>query len=110
MTDASYPAWVQDAVFYQIFPERFANGDPGNDPPGVAPWGSKPTRENFFGGDLQGILDHIDYVVELGATALYLTPIFMALSNHKYDTCDYLSVDPAFGSTDLLCRLVDACH
>ena len=97
-------------MFYQIFPERFANGDPSNDPPGAVPWDSMPTRENFFGGDLQGILDHIDYVVDLGVTALYLTPVFTARSNHKYDTCDYLSVDPAFGSTDLLRRLVDACH
>ena len=110
MTDVSHPVWVQDAVFYQIFPERFANGDSGNDPTGAVPWDSMPTRENFFGGDLQGVLDRIDYLADLGVTALYLTPVFTALSNHKYDTCDYLSVDPAFGSTDLLRSLVDACH
>ena len=107
---ADQPAWVQDAVFYQIFPERFANGDPGNDPPGTVPWDSLPTRENFFGGDLQGILDHVDHLVELGATALYLTPVFTARSSHKYDTCDFLAVDPAFGSASLLRKLVDACH
>ncbi len=104
------PEWVKDAVFYQIFPDRFANGDPRNDPPGVQPWGAPPTRENFCGGDLQGILDHLDYLDDLGITALYLTPIFRARSNHKYDTCDYLSVDPAFGDLALLRKLVEACH
>ena len=107
---ATYPAWVQDAVFYQIFPERFANGDRSNDPPEVAGWDCLPTRENFFGGDLQGIIAHLDYIVDLGVTALYLTPVFAARSNHKYDTSDYLTVDPAFGSTELLRRLVEACH
>ncbi|MGD0002825.1 MAG: glycoside hydrolase family 13 protein [Anaerolineaceae bacterium] len=102
--------WIQDAIFYQIFPDRFANGDPTNDPAGTKPWGSPPTRNNFCGGDLQGILDHLDHLENLGITALYLTPIFKARSNHKYDTCDYLSVDPAFGSNELLRQLVDACH
>jgi glycosidase len=110
MTETANPAWVQDAVFYQIFPERFANGDLHNDPSGAVPWDTPPTRENFFGGDLQGILDHLDYIADLGATALYLTPVFAAASSHKYDTSDYLAVDPAFGSTDLLRRLVAACH
>ena len=104
------PAWVQDAVFYQIFLDRFANGDPANDPPGVVPWGTSPTRDNFCGGDLQGILDHLPYLEELGVTALYLTPIFKARSNHKYDTCDYREVDPAFGDLALLRKLVRACH
>ena len=111
MTNSTFaPGWIQDAVFYQIFPDRFANGDPTNDPVGTQPWGSPPTWNNFFGGDLQGILDHLDHLENLGITALYLTPIFKARSNHKYDTCDYLSVDPAFGSNELLCQLVDACH
>ncbi len=116
MTDPTFapawdsPEWVRDAVFYQIFPERFANGDPSNDPPGVQPWGSPPAWNSFFGGDLQGILDHLGHLESLGVNALYLTPVFTARSNHKYDTCDYLTVDPAFGSNDLLRRLVDACH
>jgi cyclomaltodextrinase / maltogenic alpha-amylase / neopullulanase len=104
------PGWVQDAVFYQIFPERFANGNPANDPPGTQPWGTTPVWNNFMGGDLQGILNHLDHLERLGITALYLTPIFRARSNHKYDTCDYLAVDPAFGNQDLFCRLVEACH
>lgn len=111
MTNSPFaPGWVQDSVFYQIFPDRFANGDPTNDPAGAQPWGSPPTWNNFFGGDLQGILDHLDYLENLGITALYLTPIFKARSNHKYDTSDYLSVDPSFGSNELLRQLVDVCH
>jgi glycosidase len=104
------PAWVKDAVFYQIFPERFANGDPANDPEGAEPWGGEPTPSNFFGGDLQGVIDHLDYLSELGVTAIYFTPVFEAPSNHKYDTRDYLKVDPHFGTNAKLKELVDACH
>ena len=104
------PAWVRDAVFYQIFPERFCNGDPANDPPIVEPWGTPPTGRSFMGGDLQGILDKVDYLADLGVTALYLTPIFESASNHKYDTIDYFTIDPHFGDVALLRRLVDTCH
>jgi glycosidase len=103
-------AWVRDAIFYEIFPDRFHNGDPANDPAGARPWGERPTRDNFFGGDLQGILDKLPYLEALGINALYLTPIFEARTNHKYDTCDYLTVDPAFGSLDLLQKLVTEAH
>jgi len=104
------PTWVPDAIFYEIFPERFANGDPHNDPPEIEPWGGTPTRENFFGGDLQGILDHLDYLEALGITALYLTPFFTAQTNHRYDISDYLSVDPHAGDLDVLRKLVQAAH
>jgi glycosidase len=107
---SAVPAWVKDAVFYQIFPERFANGDPGNDPAWVLPWGTEPTPQTFMGGDLQGILDHLPYLRELGINAIYTTPIFAARSNHKYDTSDYFKVDPAFGDLELLRRLVQAAH
>ena len=110
MTTYTPPEWVKNAVFYQIFVDRFANGDQANDPPGVVPWGSTPTRDNHFGGDLQGILDHLPYLNDLGVTALYLTPIFKSRSNHKYDTCDYLTIDPSFGTIHLFRRLVDAAH
>ncbi|MFF2157563.1 alpha-glycosidase [Paenibacillus chitinolyticus] len=106
----SPPAWAKDAIFYQIFPERFANGDPGNDPQGVQPWGGKPVRENFFGGDLQGVLDHLDYLVDLGINAIYFTPVFKSPSNHKYDTLDYTQVDPHFGDNALLKKVVATCH
>lgn len=104
------PAWVADAIFYQIFPERFRNGDPTNDPAGVAPWGDLPTRENFFGGDLQGILEKLDYLSDLGVNALYLNPIFAARTNHRYDTVDYFKIDPMLGDTALLKRLVAEAH
>lgn len=104
------PKWVKDAVFYQIFPDRFANGDPLNDPKGVLPWGEKPTRSNFFGGDLQGVIDHLDYLVELGITGIYFNPLFEATLNHKYDTIDYFKVDPQFGDTNIMKQLVIECH
>ncbi|WP_424767045.1 glycoside hydrolase family 13 protein [Paenibacillus sp. sgz302251] len=104
------PAWVKDAVFYQIFPERFANGDPSLDPENVEPWGGEPTAKNFFGGDLQGVIDHLDHIAELGVNAVYFTPLFEATTNHKYDTQDYMKVDPHFGTNEKLKELVDACH
>ncbi|AIQ64273.1 cyclomaltodextrinase [Paenibacillus stellifer] len=104
------PAWAKDAVFYQIMPERFANGDPGNDPEGTKPWGGKPERENFFGGDIQGVIDHLDYLSDLGINAIYFTPLFLSPSNHKYDIVDYKQVDPHFGDNKLLKELVERCH
>lgn len=106
----SFPGWVPDAVFYQVFPDRFCNGDRASDPPGAVPWDSAPTRENFFGGDLQGVLDKLDYLQDLGINALYLNPIFKARTNHKYDTEDYFQVDPAFGTNALLKELVAEIH
>ena len=104
------PSWVKDAVFYQIFPDRFANGDTTNDPPGLERWGGKPTSRNSFGGDLQGIIDHLDYLSTLGINALYLNPVFESGSNHKYNTADYLRIDPHFGDDPTFRRFVDACH
>ena len=104
------PRWVYDTIFYHIFPERFCNGDPSNDPPGTVPWGSRPTFDNFMGGDLQGVMDRLDYLKELGVGALYLNPIFKARSNHKFDHGDYLVVDPHFGTNELMRRLVDEAH
>ncbi|NUN71346.1 MAG: glycoside hydrolase family 13 protein, partial [Bacteroidetes bacterium] len=98
------PAWVKDAVFYQIFPDRFANGDPSNDPAGAERWGAPPKGNNFFGGDLQGIMDHTGHLQRLGVNALYLNPIFEATSNHKYNTKDYLRFDPSFGTNALFDR------
>ena len=110
MINHTAPEWVKDAVFYLIFVDRFANGDPTNDPSQVVPWDSAPARDNFFGGDFQGILDHLPYLQDLGVTALYLTPIFKARTNHRYDTCDYLCVDPSLGSEQLFRRLIDETH
>ncbi len=104
------PGWVRDAVFYQIFPDRFCDGDHATDPPGTQPWGELPTRYSFSGGDLVGIAEKLGYLDSLGITAIYLTPIFSSPSNHKYDTVDYFAVDPAFGRNAALARLVAAVH
>ncbi|MDP1418358.1 glycoside hydrolase family 13 protein [Peribacillus simplex] len=105
------PEWVKDTIWYQIFPERFANGNPDNDPDGVKPWGSEdPAVDNFFGGDFEGIIEHLDYLVNLGINGIYFTPIFHAHSNHKYDTIDYLSIDPQFGTKETLKTLITECH
>ena len=104
------PDWVKDSVFYQIFPERFANGDPSISPKEVEIWGGKPERGNFFGGDLKGIIEKIDYLEELGVNAIYLTPIFESTTSHKYNTIDYMKIDPHFGDKETLKELVSKCH
>ena len=105
------PEWVKDTIWYQIFPERFANGNPDNDPEGVIPWGSEePAVDNFFGGDFEGIIEHLDYLEKLGINGIYFTPIFHAYSNHKYDTIDYRSIDPQFGTKETLKTLITECH
>ena len=106
----SAPEWSSEQIYYQIFPERFADGDKSLNPPGTVPWGSTPTRENFMGGDLKGIIENLDYIAELGVTCLYLTPVFAAVSNHKYDTIDYYRVDPSFGTSEDLKKLVCEAH
>jgi len=129
--DFHVPEWARDAVFYYIFPERFRNGDASNDPkPGVDTyqnhtvefhrnWLDKPYMprsgdgsddvyaNDFFGGDLAGIIEKLDYIKSLGANTLYINPLFRAASNHKYDTADYTQIDPHFGTNadfERLCR------
>lgn len=106
------PDWVRRTVWYQIFPDRFANGDPENDPKEVLPWGVKehPGPNDFYGGDLQGILNKLDYLENLGINGLYLTPIFEAETNHKYDTTDYKEIDSMFGDKKVLKELVNEAH
>ena len=108
--DFKPPDWVQDAVFYQIFPDRFYNGNLSNDPKNVYKWGDLPTRNNFFGGDLEGIICKLPYLEELGVNALYLNPIFKSPSNHKYNTTDYYEVDPNFGDKNIFKKLVQELH
>jgi glycosidase len=102
--------WLQETVVYQVFPDRFENGNSENDPEGTLKWGMKPTTKNMFGGDLKGIIKHLDHIRELGADLLYLTPIFSSSSNHKYNTRDYYSVDKSFGSMEDVRELVEKCH
>ncbi|MGC8634193.1 MAG: glycoside hydrolase family 13 protein [Candidatus Limnocylindrales bacterium] len=109
MTDGT-PHWVQDAVFYQIFPDRFARSLRVVAPGPFEPWDAPPTRFGFKGGNLPGITEHLGELRDLGVTALYLTPVFQSASNHRYQAYDYLAVDPLLGGTPALRELVDACH
>ena len=106
------PDWVAKTVWYQIFPERFANGNPEISPEGALAWDSsiKPKTSDFFGGDLQGIIDHLDYLQDLGITGLYLCPIFESPSNHKYNTTDYFEIDRHFGDKKIFRKLVEEAH
>jgi neopullulanase len=104
------PAWVRDAVFYQIFPDRFARSDRVHQPGPLEPWGSPPSVHGFKGGDLLGVVEHLDYLADLGINALYLNPIFSSASNHRYHTYDYLQVDPLLGGDAALRELLDAAH
>jgi len=104
------PHWVQDSVFYQIFPDRFNNGSKANDPVNVQPWGAPPTNHGFAGGDIRGIIDRVYYLVDLGINALYLNPIFLSPSNHRYNTIDYYKVDPKLGTQAELLTLLDVAH
>ncbi|MFW5709298.1 MAG: alpha-amylase family glycosyl hydrolase, partial [Chloroflexota bacterium] len=125
LADYVAPTWVSDAVFYQIFPDRFHNGDPSNDPQddeweyrGHAvrkrPWGELPLKWerggslDFYGGDLQGITEKLDYLEALGINALYLTPIFSSLSNHRYNIDDFFNVDKHLGGNESLIALREA--
>lgn len=106
------PSWVNNTIWYQIFPERFCNGDASINPEGTLPWRKRGsvTNTEFFGGDLAGIIQRLDYVKELGVSGLYLTPINEAPSSHKYDTTDYQKIDPHFGSEETMKTLVKEAH
>ena len=104
------PNWHKQQVYYQIFPERYRNGDDKLSPPNAQPWLSPPTRENFMGGDIPGIIQGLDHISDLGATCIYLTPIFKSPSNHKYDTVNYYEIDPSFGTKEDLRQLVEQVH
>jgi len=104
------PDWVYGGVMYQIFPERFSNGDNSISPENIVEWGSTPTRLDFQGGDLIGVLNNLDHIESLGVNILYLNPIFLSSSTHKYDAWDHFKVDPALGGDDALRDLISECH
>lgn len=128
LTDYKQPEWVKNAVFYQIFPERFCNGNPDNDVKDdeyifdgfptqqIKDWNAIPQDYekahclDFYGGDLEGIIQKIPYLKKLGVTALYLNPIFYAATIHKYDCLDYFQVDPHFGGDKALADLSNELH
>ena len=109
---AKSPTWVNETIWYQIFPERFCNGNLENDPEGVLPWREQGSVRNqeFFGGDLDGVIQKLDYLKNLGVNGLYFTPVFLSPTSHKYDTTDYETVDPNFGTKETLQQLVKEAH
>jgi neopullulanase len=107
---AAGPDWVRDAVFYQIFPDRFASSDRVVKPGPLEPWGAPPTSHGFKGGDLLGIAEHLDELADLGINALYLTPVFASASNHRYHAYTYERVDPLLGGDAALRELLDRAH
>ncbi|MDA0673161.1 MAG: glycoside hydrolase family 13 protein [Cyanobacteria bacterium] len=108
------PDWVKHAVFYQIFPDRFARTHHPPALPEMAvslePWDTPPTLSGYKGGDLWGVMEHLDYLQDLGVTALYFTPIFQSACNHRYHTHDYYRVDPLLGGNGAFQDLLTAAH
>lgn len=105
------PDWVRDAVFYQIFPDRFARSRRSPNP-GIKfePWETPPNQYGFKGGDLYGVTEHLDYLQNLGVNAIYLNPITTSASNHRYHTYDYLHIDPLLGGDAAFRGLLDVAH
>ncbi len=106
----SIPEWLTGAVFYQIFPDRFANGDARNDPANVQPWTSRPSLYSYSGGDLPGIQRKLDYIQDLGANTIYLNPIFQSAAPHRYHTTDYYRIDPKLGTMEDFQALLEEVH
>ena len=106
------PDWVEDTVWYQIFPDRFCNGTPEKNGEDILPWRNqgRVTNEEKFGGNLEGIRQKLSYLEKLGITGIYLNPIMEAESNHKYDTTDYTKIDPSFGDGDTMKVLCKEAH
>ncbi|MCA1599912.1 MAG: glycoside hydrolase family 13 protein [Chloroflexi bacterium] len=109
MADIMTPEWVKHAVFYQIFPDRFAKSERVEKPSNLEPWDSDPTVHGYKGGDLLGVAEHLDYLQDLGVTAIYLNPIFQSAANHRYHTQDYYRVDPLLGGQAAFDELLAAC-
>ncbi|RNL66287.1 glycoside hydrolase family 13 protein [Nocardioides marmoriginsengisoli] len=115
------PAWGREAVVYQIFPDRFARSAQADQHPipewaVPAQWGDPPIHQGphtplqFYGGDLDGIVEHLDHVLALGVDTIYLTPVFPGESNHRYNASTFDSVDPLLGGDAAYRRLIDAAH
>ncbi|WP_221088197.1 glycoside hydrolase family 13 protein [Deinococcus aquaedulcis] len=103
------PDWVTDAVFYQIFPDRFARSG-RVEGLNLQPWGSAPHFQKYMGGDLWGVADKLDYIASLGVNAIYFCPVFQSAANHRYHTHDYYQVDPMLGGNAALRHLIDEAH
>lgn len=106
----TFPNWVKDAVFYQIFPDRFCRSAKYKAVGKFVDWDTLPTRENMFGGNLAGICEKLEYIASLGVNAIYLCPIFKSNSNHRYHTVDYFEIDPVLGTLKDFDKLVKKAH
>ncbi len=106
------PDWVRDTVWYQIMPDRFARSSDTPSDPKFRRWGdfSDPHFGDLYGGNLRGIRERLPYLRQFGVSSIYLTPIFLSNSNHKYNTFDYYKVDPDFGTEQDLRELVQSAH
>jgi cyclomaltodextrinase len=104
------PEWVKDAVFYQIIPDTFARSERVSKPANLRDWDALPSLHGYKGGDLLGVVEHLDYLVDLGINALYFCPIFQSASNHRYHTYDYYTVDPMLGGNPAFRELLDQAH
>jgi glycosidase len=108
------PDWVKHAVFYQIFPDRFARSKQPRKRllknASWEAWDDMPTLQGYKGGDLWGVIEQLDYLQDLGINAIYFTPIFQSASNHRYHTHDYYQVDPMLGGNPAFQELLDAAH
>ncbi len=108
------PDWVKHAVFYQIFPDRFAKSQQPHKrvlkTVSWEEWDEMPTLQGYKGGDLWGVVEQLDYLQSLGINAIYFTPIFQSASNHRYHTHDYYQIDPMLGGNDAFKDLLVACH
>ncbi len=110
MIDICTPDWVKDAIFYQIFPDRFAKSAKVSKSSNLEDWDSSPTPHGYKGGDLYGVIEHLDHLEKLGVTAIYFCPVFQSGSNHRYHTHDYYNVDPMLGGNRALEDLIEAAH
>lgn len=106
----SVPSWVKDSIFYQIFPDRFFNGDQSNDPANLAAWDAKPTVTGFQGGDIRGVIERMYYLLDFGVNAIYFNPIFLSPSTHRYNATDYFQIDPKLGTKQDFDALLDVAH
>lgn len=103
--------WLQESIIYQIFPDRFCNGDNSKNTEGTLSWGKgKVNTKSMYGGDLRGVIEKLSYLKELGVNLIYLTPVFKSTTNHKYNTKDYFDIDPQFGTINEARELVEKAH
>lgn len=106
----AHPGWAEGEIIYQVLIDRFHDGDPGNNPPGVKPPRTLPDRNTYYGGDFQGLIERLDHIESLGTRIIYLSPLFRSPSYHKYDVADYYRVEQIYGGEEGLLELVEAAH